>query len=42
MSVPLVFKLGPWPVLFISIGALVLWILVWLLFLRRPRARNVV
>ena len=42
MSVPLVFKLGPWPVLFISIGALVLWILVWLLFLRRPRAGNVV
>ena len=42
MSVPLVFKLGPWPVLLISIGALVLWILVWLLFLRRPRARNVV
>ena len=42
MSVPLVFKLGPWPVLFISIGALVLWTLVWLLFLRRPRARNVV
>ena len=42
MSVPLVFKLGPWPVLLISIGALVLWTLVWLLFLRRPRARNVV
>ena len=42
MSVPLVFKLGPWPVLFISIGALALWVLVWLLFLRRPRARNVV
>ena len=42
MSVPLVFKLGPLPVLLISIGALVLWTLVWLLFLRRPRARNVV
>ena len=42
MSVPLVFKLGPWPVLLISIGATVLFGVVWSLFLRRPSARNVV
>ena len=42
MSVPLVFKLGPWPVLFISIGATLLFGLVWFIFLRRPPAKNVV
>ncbi len=35
MSVPLVFKLGPWPVLLISVGAVVLCIVAWFLFLRR-------
>ncbi len=42
MAVPLVFKLGPWPVIFISLGVMAVWILVWLLFLRRPSAENVV
>ena len=42
MAVPLVFKLGPWPVIFISLGVVAAWIVVWLVFLRRPRAENVV
>ncbi len=42
MSVPLVFKLGPWPVLLISVGATVLFCVVWFIFLRRPKAGNVV
>ena len=42
MSVPLVFKLGPWPVLLISVGATGLFGVVWFLFLRRPQAKNVV
>ena len=36
MAVPLVFKLGPWPVFYISLGAMVAWGVVWLVFLRRP------
>jgi ESS family glutamate:Na+ symporter len=35
MSVPLVFKIGPWPVFFISLGAMVAFFLIWLVFLRR-------
>ncbi|MBQ1707512.1 MAG: hypothetical protein II026_00415, partial [Bacteroidales bacterium] len=38
MAVPLVFKLGPWPVIFISLGVMAAWIVVWLAFLRRPRS----
>ena len=42
MAVPLVFKLGPWPVIFISLGVMAAWIVVWLVFLRRPPSGNVV
>ena len=42
MAVPLVFKLGPWPVFYISLGAMVAWGVVWLVFLRRPPRKNVV
>ena len=35
MSVPLVFKIGPWPVFFISLGAMGVFFLIWLIFLRR-------
>ena len=35
MAVPLVYKLGAWPVFFISLGGVAVWILVWLVFLRR-------
>ena len=38
MAVPLVFKLGPWPVIFISLGVMAAWIVVWLAFLRRPHS----
>ena len=38
MAVPLVFKLGPWPVFLISLGATAICILAWLVFLRRPRS----
>ena len=42
MAVPLVFKLGPWPVIFISLGVMVTWILVWLFLLRRTPRKSVV
>ena len=38
MAVPLVFKLGPWPVFLISLGATAICVLAWLVFLRRPRS----
>ncbi len=38
MAVPLVFKLGAWPVFYISLGAMAAWIAVWLIFLLRPHA----
>ena len=35
MSVPLVAKLGPWPVFAVSAGVVLLWLAFWALFLRR-------
>ncbi len=40
MSVPLVFKLGPWPVICISLGAVVLWFGVWALMSRMRRTER--
>ena len=34
MAVPLVFKLGPWPVILISLAAVLLWCGVWAILAR--------
>jgi ESS family glutamate:Na+ symporter len=40
MAVPLVVKLGPWHVFFISLAMMVLWWALWYVFLRKDAAKT--
>ena len=41
LAVPLVFKLGPWPVIILCAGAMAFWILIWWFFVRPGKSAAV-